>query len=118
MLDSDYYDDEQIKCDILDVKVKRLLFEIDMIESQNNASGWEIDALYKVLGKTSYELIMYLIEINYADFYPFLTRRLRYWIDNAIRTKRDVIEGGCVVEAIKNNVPAHEMGSLLDKLDE
>lgn len=114
------YDDEQIKLDVMESHINAIMLDINVYENMQmifDTDNTAIDILTEQLGEVSYKLVMYLIEIHYAEYYPFLANRLRYWIDEAIRTQRDYDEGGLVVEALKYAIPAQEMEALLDELD-
>lgn len=109
MIDIQNYDDERIKLSILQECVHNC---VSRIMVQGDHAYLEAELM-----RALYEEIIYTIEVYYWE-YPFIARRLRYWIDDALRTRRNAEECSAVADAIRNSMDAHQLNSLLDRLDE
>ena len=103
------YDDEQIKIDILQWKLDNCL---DWMYEYGKSPHRVAQS-----NRIGYELVMTMISAYYWE-YPFLSRRLRNWIDDALQSQRDTEEFHMLGSAITENMPAAQIESLLDRLDE
>ena len=104
-----YFDDEQVKLSILQERVHLCVSR--QIELGDHAY------LEAELKDALNEELDYTIEFYYWQ-YPSLARCLRDWIDNAMQTRRDVDETNAVSDAIRNKMPAPQLESLLELLNE
>lgn len=103
------YDDEQIKLSVLQECVHNCVSRIIVQGDQVH--------LEAELKRALYEEIIYTIEVYYWE-YPFVARRLRNWIDDSMQARRDVDDCSAVVYAIRGQMAASQIESLLDRLDE
>lgn len=104
------YDDEQVKLGVLDERVGLLLGRIK--------EGAIPPNLVEALALAMYALVLAQIEAFYWQS-PHLARVLRTWVTVVLQTGSQRLDGDCIIfYAIKNNMPAEQLESLLEILNE
>ncbi len=106
------FDDENVKLEILEDRVTSLL-EIISVASDDcpPSPGLMYDLAHAV-----YALVLAQIEAYYWQ-HPHLACRLRTWVTAVLQTGSHKLHDDSVVfYAIRQNVPATQLESLLDKL--
>lgn len=112
------FDDEQVKIGMLEAQVQALLVGMEEYYNQDTSVYLATNELMQGLAAAVYELVLAQIECYYWQC-PHLAYRLRSWISNSFFNGPDNEDSASLIfAAIKSEMPACQLESLLDMLNE